>query len=250
VFNRLREKNAKNLRSEMENIENLVKSTKEFKGATPPKFGEYFVKNKSASLKIILALIMYLIASTCQFGSVFFLHYIGWHNIHDDVFSIKQKLVKCVIFLLAIIISYSMYICSGLTINLSLGNNMYQFFSDLLIKRLLNADVYKILHNTVYSLYKTNISANLDNFTTNIPKMMDCLGYNLSLSLAYFSILVIFVSPIFIILAILYFILISINWRSNYNDLSQIKDIDSFLKIKFNSVLDDLIIGINHIRAA
>lgn len=75
--------------------------------------------------------------------------------------------------------------------------------------------------------------------------MIDCLGYNLSLAFAFFAILSIFVSPVFIILSIVYFVLVILIWRSSRKDLEQIKDIDSFLKIKFNQVLDDIIKGIN-----
>jgi hypothetical protein len=245
IYNRLRDKNAKNIKSEFENYENLVKSTKEFVNFAPPKFGIFFIKNKSSSFKIVIALLLYTIAGISQFGSVVFLHYIGWHDIHEGVFEIKGKLLKCLIFVSCILVSYLMYCCSAYILNFSLGNQMFNFFTELMIQRLLSADVYKILHNTVSSLYRTNIAGNLKELNTNIPKMIDCLGYNLSLAIAFFAILSIFISPVFIILSIVYFVFVILIWRSNRKDLEQIKDIDSFLKIKFNQVLDDIIKGIN-----
>lgn len=133
IYNRLRDKNAKNIKSEFENYENLVKSTKEFVNFAPPKFGIFFIKNKGSSFKILVALLLYTIASISQFGSVVFLHYIGWHDIHEGVFEIKAKLKKCIIFVLSIVVSYLMYCWSAYILNFSLGNQMFNFFTKLMI---------------------------------------------------------------------------------------------------------------------
>jgi hypothetical protein len=79
--------------------------------------------------------------------------------------------------------------------------------------------------------------------------MIDCLGYNLSLSMAFFVIMSLFISPIFVPLCVVYYLTLYFIWGSNRKDLEQIKDVDSFLKMKFNSVLEDMIQGINNIRA-
>ena len=145
IYNRLRDKNARNINTEKETLKKLESSTKEFCGEMPPKFGSFFVEHKSASFKILLAVVLYLVASCAQLGSVIFLHYVGWHDLHQGVFKIKGKLIKCIFSVTLMILAYLMYCFSAHILNFSLGNEMFNYFSDLMIKRLLTADVYTVM---------------------------------------------------------------------------------------------------------
>ena len=104
--------------------------------------------------------------------------------------------------------------------------------------------------NTARSIYLSNVIPTLNKVDKEIHKEMNVFLYTASFSLTLGLCLAYFLTPFIILPFFLGSLAAFLLWLRHKASAEDIKKVDSFLKIKYNSVLEDIIAGKQSIHAA
>lgn len=107
-----------------------------------------------------------------------------------------------------------------------------------------------MLRNTAKSLYTSNISQTISYMDRELPQIISTIYYTSLFTIALITSIAYSISPYFLIGLIFLSASIFFSFKIFKSDLKSSEEIETFLKIKTNSLLDDLVNGNTSIKAA